>query len=150
MPRKPVSRERLRRPDVEREVVSVTQRLGVENTILADLCLHCCTQTSFVCGEPGRLRSCSTRASHFCGFSCCTARGLQQLWHTGLVALQHVESSCSRGGTRVPCIDRPLNHWTTRKVWGTDFLRALSPGRELENRKLGNPGLFVHSLNTYI
>ena len=32
MPRKPVSRERLRRPDVGREVVSVTQRLGVENT----------------------------------------------------------------------------------------------------------------------
>ena len=118
--------------------------------LLAALCLHCCTQTSSVCGEPGRLPSCSARASHFCGFSCCTAHRLQQLWLTGLVALQHVESSCSRGGTRVPCTDRPLNHWTTRKVWGTDFLRALSPGRELENRKLGNPGLFVHLLNTYI
>ena len=32
MPRKPVSRVRLRRPDAGREVVSMTQRWGVENT----------------------------------------------------------------------------------------------------------------------
>ena len=32
----------------------------------------------------------------------------------------------------------------------TDFLRALSSGREHKNRKLGNPRLFIHLLNTYI
>ena len=41
--------------------------------------------------------------------------GLQQLWHTGLVALQHVKSSRTMGQTHVPCIDRQiLNHWTTK------------------------------------
>ena len=42
---------------------------------------------------------------------------LQQLWHTGLVALQHVGSSWTRDQTRVHCIGMwILNHSTTREV----------------------------------
>ncbi|KAI4586238.1 hypothetical protein MJG53_004025 [Ovis ammon polii x Ovis aries] len=46
------------------------------------------------------------------------SRGLdQQLWDTGLVALRHVESSCIRDQTCVPCTGRWISiHWTTRKV----------------------------------
>ena len=41
----------------------------------------------------------------------------QQLWHTGLVAPQHVGSSRTRAQTRVPCIGRQiLSHCTTREV----------------------------------
>ena len=39
------------------------------------------------------------------------AQGLQELWHSGLVALWSVESSCTRDQTPVPCIGRrTLNH----------------------------------------
>ena len=39
------------------------------------------------------------------------------MWHTGLVAPQHVESSRTRARTRVPCIGRwILNHCATREV----------------------------------
>ena len=41
----------------------------------------------------------------------------RQLWCTGLVAMWHVESSQTRGGTCVPCFGRQiLNHWITREV----------------------------------
>ena len=41
----------------------------------------------------------------------------QQLWHTGLVAPQHVGSSQTRDRTRVCCIDRQiLYHWATREA----------------------------------
>ena len=41
----------------------------------------------------------------------------QWLWHMGLVAPRHVESSWTRDRTLVPCIGRwILNHWTTREV----------------------------------
>ena len=47
------------------------------------------------------------------GFSCCCGQA-QQLWHTGLVALQHVGSSWTRARTHVPCIGRRiLNHCAT-------------------------------------
>ena len=37
----------------------------------------------------------------------------QELWHTGLVAPQHVGSSWTKDQTCVPCIGRQiLNHWT--------------------------------------
>ena len=40
-----------------------------------------------------------------------------QLWHTGLVALQHVGSSQTRARTRVPCIGRQiLNHCATKEA----------------------------------
>ena len=42
---------------------------------------------------------------------------LQWLWITGLVALRHVGSSWTRGGTHVPSIGRwILDCWTTREV----------------------------------
>ena len=41
----------------------------------------------------------------------------QELHHTGLVALRHVESSQIRDRTPVPCTGVwILNHWTTREV----------------------------------
>ena len=41
----------------------------------------------------------------------------QQLWHTGLVAPQHVGSSRTRARTHVPCIGRRiLNHCATREA----------------------------------
>ena len=41
----------------------------------------------------------------------------QELWHKGLVAVWHVESSRARDLTCVPYIGRwVLNHWTTRDV----------------------------------
>ena len=44
-------------------------------------------------------------------------RELQQLWHTGLVALWHVESSWIRDRTHVPCTGRwILIHCATREV----------------------------------
>ena len=47
------------------------------------------------------------------GFSSC-GTWAQQLWHTGLVALQHVRSSQTRDRTHVPCLGRwILNHCTT-------------------------------------
>ena len=49
------------------------------------------------CGEQGLLSSCGVQVSHCSGFSSCAAQlwvhGPQQLWHMGLVALQHVGSS---------------------------------------------------------
>ena len=42
----------------------------------------------------------------------------QKLWHTGLVALQHVRSSRTRDRTRVPCISKwILNHYAPREVF---------------------------------
>ena len=39
------------------------------------------------------------------------------MWPAGLVALQHVGSSWTKGQTCDPCISGPiLNHWTTREV----------------------------------
>ena len=55
------------------------------------------------------------------------ARGLQQLWHMGLVALWHVESSWTRDQTCVPCIGRQIfNHWTTREVQTHSFICSFS------------------------
>ena len=51
----------------------------------------------------------------------------QQLWHTGLVAPQHVGSSRIRGQTRVSCNGRGiLYHWATRGAplslwWSVDW-----------------------------
>ena len=50
----------------------------------------------------------------------------QQLWHTGIVSLQHVESSLTRDRTHVSCIGRQtLNHWTTREVLKDTLLFVL-------------------------
>ena len=77
-------------------------------------CLHwifVATQASSSC------RGYSLVASHCGGFSCCRVQALDawaQLWHMGLAALWHVESSQTRDRTGVPCIGRwilnPLDH----------------------------------------
>ena len=46
------------------------------------------------CSEWGLL-SCDAQASYCSGFSCCRAQN-QQLWHLGLAAERHVESSQTR------------------------------------------------------
>ena len=79
----------------------------------------------------GATPHCSAWASHCSGFSCCgapalgarasvvVAHGLQQLWHAGLVAPQHVGSSWTRAQTCVPCIGRQiLYHCATREFPG--------------------------------
>ena len=93
------------------------------------------------CGEQGLLFRCGAWDSHCRGlsysgaqtpgqasFSSCStwAQWLwllgsrtqtQQLWCTGLVALQHVGSSWTRGWTHVSCIDRRiLYHWAIREA----------------------------------
>ena len=47
----------------------------------------------------------------------------QQLWRTGLVALQHVGSSWARARTHVPCIGRwILNHYATKEFHPTPLI----------------------------
>ena len=80
--------------------------------------LHCCMGYSLQCsGFSLRclllLRSTGSRS---CGSHS------QQLWHMGLVAPQHVESSWIRDWTRVSCIRRRiLYHWATREAPLTPF-----------------------------
>ena len=75
------------------------------------------------------LLTCGARALECAGFSSCSAwaqqlwragsraHGLQQLWHTGIVAPRNVGSSRTRDRIRVPCIGRRiLNHCVTREV----------------------------------
>ena len=51
-----------------------------------------------------------------------SARGLQELWHMGCVALWHVEVSLTRDWTHISCIGRQtLNHWTTKEVQHISF-----------------------------
>ena len=57
----------------------------------------------------------------------------QWLWHTGLIALQHVRSSQIRDGTHVSCIGRRiLSHWAIREspgwvsFWTNLFLSLFS------------------------
>ena len=50
----------------------------------------------------------------------------QQSWYTGLVAPQHVGSSCTRAQTHVPCTGRQSpNHCTTREVPVYEFLKSM-------------------------
>ena len=57
-----------------------------------------------------------SRGSEHTGFGSCSTWA-QQLWHTSLVALGHVESSGTSVQTHVPCIRmQTLNHWATREV----------------------------------
>ena len=71
------------------------------------------------------------QTSRCSGFPCCGAQalgiwasvvaarrlGAQRLWYTGLVAPQHVESSQTRDGTHVLCIDGwVLTHCAVREV----------------------------------
>ena len=81
---------------------------------------HCCVQASS-CGEQGATLSCSARASHCNGFSCCGAQALGCSDPVVVVhrmsCLRHVGSSWTRDQTGVCCIGRwILNQWTTREV----------------------------------
>ena len=91
----------------------------------AVLGLHCCTGSFLILASGDYSLVAFERASHCSGFSCCGARSLehtgfnvvayglsscnspgsreeaQYLWHTGLVAPQHVGSSQTRDRTRV-------------------------------------------------
>ena len=93
-----------------------------------------CVGSSFLCKGSLQLRQAGTtlhhgtRASHYCGLSCCGAQAsdaqAQQLWLTGLVAPRHVGSSQTRARTRVPCICRQiLNHCATRETLVLGFLK---------------------------
>ena len=67
------------------------------------------------------LLSLQNSGSRYTGFSSCSTWA-QQVWHIGLVALQHAVSSQTRDRTHVPYIGRrTLIHCTTRQVlnWST-------------------------------
>ena len=86
---------------------------------MAVLGLCCCAQVFSSFSEWGLLSSCSVRTSQCGGSSYYRAKllGLQELWHMGLVAPQHVESSQIGDQTCVSCIGRwVLNHWIAREV----------------------------------
>ena len=87
--------------------------------------------------QAGATLHCGARASHYRGLSCCGAQApdaqAQQLWLTGLVALQHVGSSQTRARTRVPCIGRQiLNHCATREALAGGFLTTAPSGKSHE------------------
>ena len=105
----------------------------------------------------GATLHCSAQASHCGDFSCCGARALgtwgsvvvarrlsscgsqaQQLWRTGLVALQHVGSSRTRAQTHVPCIGRG------------QFVTTAPPGKPLPIFNTGLPFFFLIDLEFYI
>ena len=96
------------------------------------LFIYGCVGSSFLCEGFLQLRRAGAplhrgaRASHYRGLSCCGAQApdaqAQQLWLTGLVALQHVGSSQTRARTRVSCIGRQiLNHCATREAQTAGF-----------------------------
>ena len=65
--------------------------------------------------------------SHYSGFSCCRAWGLdtrtQQLWLMDLVAPWHVESFQNRDRTCVPCIGRWIPIHCNTREFSTCFLK---------------------------
>ena len=124
--------------------------------ILAALGLHRFSWAFCSCSEWELVSSCGAKASHCGGFSFCRAQTLdtwdsvklqhsglvavapssraqtQQLWHTGLAALQHVESSLTRDRTHVPCIVRQiLIHYTTKEVQQYAFIGAGQGGSQV-------------------
>ena len=71
------------------------------------------------------------------------------MWHTGLVARQHVGSSQTRARTRVPCIGRGiLNHCTTREGLEGGFLTTAPPGKSLSNFQNDSRVPFPRSVTT--
>ena len=84
-------------------------------SVLAVLGLCCCTRAFSSCSEQGLLSSCSAQASLVAEHGLLGAWA-QYLWHMGLAAPRHVESS-RPGMEPVLCIGRQiLNHWTTTEV----------------------------------
>ena len=61
------------------------------------------------------------------------------LWRTSLVAPQHVESSRTRDGTHVPCIDRRVSiHSATREVQSSEINPISSPSPLLGGWGMGS------------
>ena len=70
-----------------------------------------CMTAFFICGKWDLPSSCSVWASHCsvifsCGAWAPKVRGLQWLWHVGLAALWHVESSWTGDGNPIPCFSK--------------------------------------------
>ena len=80
--------------------------------------LCCCVRAFSSCGNQGLLSSCGARAAHCSGFHGAESRvQASAVVAQQLVALQHMDSSRSRGRTHAPCIGgQILNHWTSREV----------------------------------
>ena len=94
--------------------------------------LHCFAWAFSGCGEQGLFIVVSALVMEL-GLQ---ARGLQYLWHTGLVALRQVRSSQTGLQTAVPCIARQTaNHWTTRET----LKELLKSKRTHENQTQGHP-----------
>ena len=94
-------------------------------THLTMLSLHC-TQIFSSCCEQGLLSTCSAQASNCGGFSCCGAHavecGLSSHDKWAYFVPWHVESSCTRNQTHVPCIGLTTGApWKSNnmKVWAT-------------------------------
>ena len=88
-------------------------------------CLRCCVGFCLVVAIRGSSLV-AVRGLLIAGAACCRAWALgmlaQQLWCTGLVALQHVESSRTRNQTHIPCIGRFLTSGSP----GKSFLQLLN------------------------
>ena len=118
----------LKERERERECVCVCVCVTFnEKNFFNYLFIFGCVGSSFLCEGFLQLRQVGVtlhrgaQASHYRSLSCCGAQApdaqAQQLWLTGLVALQHVGSSQTRARTRVPCIGRQIpNHCTTREA----------------------------------
>ena len=88
---------------------------------MAVLGLCCCSWTFSSCREQGLLfiavRGLLIAVASLVAEHRLQMCRLQQLWHVGLVAPQHVGSSRAKDRTHVPCIGRRiLNHCATREV----------------------------------
>ena len=97
---------------------------------LAALGLHCCLRGLSLVAVSGGYSS--LRCAGFSLWWLLLLRSTgsraraQYLWHTGLVAPQHMGSSQTRAQTCVPCIGRwILNHCATGEVLGGLFKRIL-------------------------
>ena len=93
---------------------------------LAVLGLRCCARVFSSCGERWlpflAVRGLLIAVASLIVEHKLQARGLQQLWYTGLVVPRHMGSTRTRDRTRVPCIGRRiLNHCTTREVPDHEF-----------------------------
>ena len=101
--------------------VSLFLKINLFYLFLAVLGLRCCARAFSSCSERGLLfvavHGLLIAVASLVVEHGVQARGLQQLWRTGFVALWHVGSSRTRARTHVPCIGRQiLNHGTTREV----------------------------------
>ena len=118
-----------------------------DSFFLATLGLCCCVRAFSICGKQrllfvvvhGLLTVVASLVAEHVGFSSfgtwaqelwltSSRAQAQELWRTGLVALQHVGSSQTRARTHVPYIGRQiLNHCTTREAQDSLLFLAAFP-----------------------